>query len=360
MRVLDLFCGCGGMSLALNNVATSSAGYCDIDPRCLESIKRNIAKKLIHSGPLFNDVRAIHGKDLQPPPQLITASFPCVGFSTLGLGAGFDNPHTHLFFEVLRIVDGIKPTPIVVFENVPGVLKDEAMKVVVRELCERRGFDISWMVVPAYIVKGALHSRKRWFCVAVPPKTDVPKLHEPKPHQNRPEPPRMVIGGTLAEDIWRFKAMGNAVVPPCAGLALSLVSGFDRTPKVFTTVPTSGDWPTSGVVTARGKRLSHGASMPPLYPPKLSLVVDPSLYTPKKTIKCNTKNDVLTTPIHRTSWASPMHGTYCPTHQMTERSAHNLPTQVRFEKGTVNRRGHINPEWVEWLMLCPSGWTNKA
>lgn len=33
-----------------------------------------------------------------------------------------------------------------------------------------------------------------------------------------------------------------------------------------------------------------------------------------------------------------------------------LTVQAQVSEGKV--RGHLNPEWVEWLMGFPEGWTN--
>jgi hypothetical protein len=59
-------------------------------------------------------------------------------------------------------------------------------------------------------------------------------------------------------------------------------------------------------------------------------------------------------------WATPRYGA-CHTGQiLTERRSHDLCTQVSFEKDTpLEVRGSmVNPEWEEWLMGFPLGWTS--
>jgi len=47
---------------------------------------------------------------------------------------------------------------------------------------------------------------------------------------------------------------------------------------------------------------------------------------------------------------------------LTQRTVRDLPCQVRFERSTPDelRGGSVNPEFVEWLMGYPRGWTRAA
>ena len=42
--------------------------------------------------------------------------------------------------------------------------------------------------------------------------------------------------------------------------------------------------------------------------------------------------------------------------QLTKKTTLMLTVQAQVSEGKV--RGHLNPEWVEWLMGFPEGWTN--
>jgi DNA (cytosine-5)-methyltransferase 1 len=86
--------------------------------------------------------------------------------SAIGYALDFGNPHSALFYEVMRLIDETK-APAIFFENVPQVLT-LVMDDVVHELNTLRGYDLRWIVVPASAV-GAPHLRERWFALATLP-----------------------------------------------------------------------------------------------------------------------------------------------------------------------------------------------
>ena len=62
-------------------------------------------------------------------------------------------------------------------------------------------------------------------------------------------------------------------------------------------------------------------------------------------------------PVHRFLWTTP--GNQISAHvQMGKHSCDNLPSQLRFESKTKRRLMYANPDWLEWLMGYPIGWTN--
>lgn len=61
--------------------------------------------------------------------------------------------------------------------------------------------------------------------------------------------------------------------------------------------------------------------------------------------------------VQRFLWATP--GTQMSAHhQMGKNSCDNLPSQLRFEVKTKRRLMYANPDWVEWMLGYPIGWTN--
>jgi hypothetical protein len=57
-------------------------------------------------------------------------------------------------------------------------------------------------------------------------------------------------------------------------------------------------------------------------------------------------------------WSTPRHSSHT-SNVITTRTCRDLPTQVRFERKTPDhlRRGVLNPEFVEWMMGYPKGYT---
>ena len=61
-------------------------------------------------------------------------------------------------------------------------------------------------------------------------------------------------------------------------------------------------------------------------------------------------------------WATPRASLVTAAQVMTQRTAHDLQTQIRNEIDTPDeeRACAVNPEFVEWLMGYPRGWTAAA
>lgn len=121
---IDLFAGCGGMSLGLEAAGFDVAVAVEFDaihalvhhynfPYC-KTICRNIAS--VSSG----DIRAALRENGYPlEVDLIAGGPPCQGFSHIGKRQ-IDDPRNSLVFEYLRIIREIKPKYFI-FENVPGI-----------------------------------------------------------------------------------------------------------------------------------------------------------------------------------------------------------------------------------------------
>lgn len=158
---LDLFSGIGGLSVALAPWVRPFA-YCEIDPYAQGVICSRIASGELSWAPIWDDITNFDGKEWRGRIDIVYGGFPCQDISVAGRGAGLEGERSALFFEILRIVDEIKPT-FVFLENVPAIRTRGAERVV-KELA-RRGYDCRWDVVSAAEV-GAPHLRKRWFLLA--------------------------------------------------------------------------------------------------------------------------------------------------------------------------------------------------
>lgn len=120
---IDLFAGCGGLSLGFDMAGFKSILACDFwKPACL-TFKNNFP-----NCPLFeDDVKDLNketldkfiGKEIEDV-DVVVGGPPCQGFSTAGK-QWIDDPRNGLFVEFVRIISFVKPK-YVVMENVPPIL----------------------------------------------------------------------------------------------------------------------------------------------------------------------------------------------------------------------------------------------
>ncbi|ESS72667.1 modification methylase XorII [Methyloglobulus morosus KoM1] len=125
---IDLFAGCGGMSLGLEAAGFDVAVAVEFDavhsivhhfnfPYC-NTICRDISQ--VKSSEILY---ALKSKGYKTDVDLIAGGPPCQGFSHIGKRQ-IDDPRNSLVFEYLRIISEIRPKYFL-FENVPGIATGE-------------------------------------------------------------------------------------------------------------------------------------------------------------------------------------------------------------------------------------------
>lgn len=161
LKVLDLFSGIGGNTLALQGF-TNTVAYCEIDPHARAVLESRMSEGLIPAAPIFHDVTTLKGDDVGEI-DMIVGGFPCQDISVAGKGAGIaEGTRSGLFFQIMRLTDEIKPR-LLFLENVPAI-RTKGLDIVLRELTDR-GYDCRWTMLSAAAV-GARHKRERWFLLA--------------------------------------------------------------------------------------------------------------------------------------------------------------------------------------------------
>ena len=159
LKGLSLFSGNGGIDLALRDYV-ETIGYCEIDRYSQHLIASNIEKGYLDFAPIYPDVTRLRGK--RGDCEIIFGGFPCTDISVAGLGKGLEGKRSGLFFEVVRLVQEVRPT-FVFLENVPAIRTRGLAKVV--ETFTEMGYDCRWTCLSAASV-GAPHKRERWFFLA--------------------------------------------------------------------------------------------------------------------------------------------------------------------------------------------------
>lgn len=142
MKAIDLFCGCGGLTLGLKNAGFEVIGAVDNEPLAVKTYLDNHPEVKVWNGEIQKITGDIVEKDLGIRPgelDLLAGCPPCQGFSTLGTlngakkaGQG-QQKQNDLVFEFMRLVKELQPKA-VMMENVPGLFKDQRLDQVLRDL----------------------------------------------------------------------------------------------------------------------------------------------------------------------------------------------------------------------------------
>jgi len=120
--VLDLFCGCGGMSKGLEDAGLNNKAGLDIWDKAIDSYKQNfdhlsICADISEVTPKsFSDTHNIQKCDI----DLIVGGPPCQGFSIAGKRDKKD-PRNSLFMEYVKYLNYFNPKAFIM-ENVMGIL----------------------------------------------------------------------------------------------------------------------------------------------------------------------------------------------------------------------------------------------
>lgn len=121
MNVVDLFCGCGGLSKGFEDAGFNVVLGVDNDEPALETFRKNHQNSMAINLDLFNEnaIKLIKDKLLGREADVIVGGPPCQGFSLTGT-RNFDDDRNRLYLAMIRIVNELQPKAFVI-ENVPGM-----------------------------------------------------------------------------------------------------------------------------------------------------------------------------------------------------------------------------------------------
>jgi len=158
MRVLDLFAGIGGFSLAAHWMGWETVGFVEWDQFNQRVLAKNFPRVPVHG-----DIREYKGQ--RHAADIICGGFPCQPFSTAGKRQGTDDSR-YLWPEMLRVIREVQPA-YVVGENVAGIYSMDDGRVF-EQVCadlESENYSVQPLCIPA-CATGAPHRRDRWWFVA--------------------------------------------------------------------------------------------------------------------------------------------------------------------------------------------------
>lgn len=182
-RVLDLFAGCGGLSLGFHTAGFTIAAAVELDPDAASSHGRNF-----HGG----DTRHSQARDITAlTPEALTEELnlgqvgsaidvlvggpPCQAFARVGRSklreidahpqAFKHDPRARLYLEYLRYVAAFQPLAILM-ENVPDVLNHGGQNIAeeICEVLEEKGYVVRYTMLNAAFY-GVPQMRERMFLI---------------------------------------------------------------------------------------------------------------------------------------------------------------------------------------------------
>jgi len=156
LKMLDLFSGIGGFSLAADwTGGIETVAFCEIEPYC-----QKVLKKHWSDVPIYPDIKELKGERLGSV-DIVCGGFPCQPFSVAGKRRAQDDDR-HLWPEMFRIIQECKPAW-VIGENVPGLI-ELALEDCFIDL-EGAGYEVQPLIIPACGVN-APHRRDRVWILA--------------------------------------------------------------------------------------------------------------------------------------------------------------------------------------------------
>lgn len=192
-RILDLFCGAGGMSYGMHknsNFTTKLA--LDVNDKLAQTFIKNMPDAKVIIGDIKDKKIQDNIVDLsiKNKVNMIIGGPPCQGFSLKGKKLGLKDPRNFLFIEYLHIVERINPE-VFVIENVKNLLatsngwfKDQIIKEI-----KNLGYKVSYGIVKASDY-GVPQNRERAIFIC----SKSSKIELPEPLAIKPVTVREAIG----------------------------------------------------------------------------------------------------------------------------------------------------------------------
>jgi DNA (cytosine-5)-methyltransferase 1 len=158
MKMLDLFSGIGGFSLAAHWLNWQTVAFVEKDKFCQKVLAKNFS-----GVPIYDDITEFDGTAYAGAIDIICGGFPCQDISSANINAtGLQGKRSSLWFEMLRLIKKIRPAWVVI-ENVARLVKlglDTCLSAL-----ETEGYSCQAFIIPACAVD-APHRRNRVWIMA--------------------------------------------------------------------------------------------------------------------------------------------------------------------------------------------------
>ena len=165
--VLDLFCGCGGISYGFEMAGFDIIGGIDFNKDATDTFKKNFPNAIVQCADI-STISDTSIKELFSGVDVIIGGPPCQGFSTANRHQKeIDDPRNKLFFQYIRFVTILKPK-VILIENVRGILtRDNGYaKERITELLKEQNYELNMQVLDASDY-GVPQKRKRAIMIGI-------------------------------------------------------------------------------------------------------------------------------------------------------------------------------------------------
>lgn len=176
---IDLFCGLGGFSFAMQRAGVRPALGVDSWPDACEAYSKNFPGAQAVCADLFDaKFRKRLVAEWKGRADLVCGGPPCQKFSVLNQTDKVGSEGPLVFFKTAL---DLRPS-LVLMEEVPDVARATALMDGIRQMAKRRGYAVDWAVLNA-ADHGVAQARRRLFVAAYPRGSaapgliDIPKLH---------------------------------------------------------------------------------------------------------------------------------------------------------------------------------------
>lgn len=160
MKVIDLFSGCGGMSLGFQEAGYNILSAFDNWNKAIEIYKSNFKHPIINLDLEKSDIENILAFGM---PDVIIGGPPCQDFSSAGK-RDENGGRANLTIKFAEIVTKALPFAFVM-ENVPNIVKSQTLPIAL-EMLKEAGYGLTEIVLNAYYC-GVPQDRKRYFLIGI-------------------------------------------------------------------------------------------------------------------------------------------------------------------------------------------------
>lgn len=175
IRFIEVFSGCGGLSLGLTHANLVPVLLVDNNKDCVATLRLNHENNIVK----LADVKEFHIDSNIYSCDILVGGIPCQAFSQAGKRKGLEDPRGSLFFDFARLIEECDPMMFVV-ENVNGLTtinKGETLQQILRMLNVNDRYNVTYKVLNA-IDYEVPQKRKRIIIVGT--KKEFPNFEFPK------------------------------------------------------------------------------------------------------------------------------------------------------------------------------------
>ena len=187
LKCASFFAGVGGIDLGFEYAGFKTVYANEIDPKATKTYELNFKNVKIDNRDICEVVKDIeHGIDPFDGEKIdvIFAGFPCQAFSIAGYQEGFDDKKGRggLFFEVMKIVDYVKPD-FIFLENVKNLMSHDKGKTykIIRGALEAKKYYVDERILNSMEYGNVPQNRERIYIVAFRKELNLKKFKWPEP-----------------------------------------------------------------------------------------------------------------------------------------------------------------------------------